>query len=178
MVNFQFDSVVYLSENDLSKLQKEVKRMDDLKENSGVFVTQKVTHGELICEIGNETLKRNSLKKESFYFLFIDSKDNFVVDSRTSTTCAKHIRRSCRPNVTIKSVVCGDKTSWFLFAEGMIKKDSELFLSSDYKNGNFGYRRECSCGNQETCVFETANQQKKKKTTEVSFKEYLKMNRI
>lgn len=136
----------------------------------GVFCCENLDPGVLIVEyFGHVQIPQLLTKKGNFekitqsHVLFVPRmKPVICLDARRSGNIARHIRRSCRPNCSIKIVLTGDQSSddvhIGIFSKNSILDGEELFLPIDYQDGNTMFRYECACGNAELCLAPEAAQ--------------------
>ena len=126
----------------------------------GMFVAQSVEPGQAICEFCGHVMRIETLFSrihrvttvQQSFVLFPVTKADVILDARKHGSAARWIRRSCRPNTTVKSVLRGNDVHWFVFAKNALKPGDEIFLPLDWDAGNRFFRYECACSAPETCL--------------------------
>ncbi|OIR58113.1 MAG: uncharacterized protein A8A55_1115 [Amphiamblys sp. WSBS2006] len=180
-MNFEFDETVSLPEDTVLRITKKVANAGTKQKPAKLLLRENTSHGSLICELGQNVVHTDDLAVLSPYLFFLGGKENLVLDYRTSTLPSKHIRWACRPNTAVKKTVIGDtRVRWYLFAVGSLQRGTELFLPSDYRNGNKTIHRKCSCGRKDACLFQTCpkKMQLKKLQLKISLQEYMKVHAL
>ena len=170
-VNFEFagDIIPFPDDHPLSELDKyiEVKEIRSRGQvlnrkgvKRGIFSLQYIDIGQSICEFCGHVVRLEALFAKihkittvpQSFVLFPPSKADVVVDARRHGSQARWVRRSCRPNTIVKSILHKGAVLWYLFAKQTIKPGDELFLPLDWETGNRFFRYECACNSPETCL--------------------------
>lgn len=169
--NYEFsgDCIAVPEEYDIRQLDKAIdvreirSRGGQPKKGSikrGLFAAQSVEPGQAICEFCGHVMRIETLFSrinrvttvQQSFVLFPVTKADVIIDARKHGSPARWIRRSCRPNSTVKSVIQGSDVHWFVFAKHALKPGDELFLPLDWDAGNRFFRYECACNSPDTCL--------------------------
>jgi hypothetical protein len=165
LTNFEFCDIVQIPASTIPLLKKKCEvreirgRGHKRPVKFGVFINETVDPGVFIdMFVGHFHLMSNLIEKAGQKLLQSCSQpfvlvphipEGLVVDARRSGNEMRFIRRSCRPNVTIKPIICDAALSVGIFAMNGLREGDELFAPLD---GLPLFKYECSCGTPDLCL--------------------------
>ncbi|RKP21631.1 hypothetical protein ROZALSC1DRAFT_20367 [Rozella allomycis CSF55] len=132
----------------------------------GIYAGQSIDAGRFIYEFrGIVQLKAMIVSEISLVecnqsFVLFHPQLDFIVDAREVGDNGRFIRRSCRPNAEIRTIVTEDEKNFKfgIFAKTTISENEEIFIDVDFEHGNSCFVYECGCNNPEFCLANFPNQ--------------------